>query len=180
MHVYVSDPRRADALYFAGLQHSQQFRLQPDRHVGNFVEEQRALVRQLEASDPIDARVREGAFDVPEELAFGNPFRQSSGIHGHERLRLAIRERVQPCGGDFLAGAMFAREEDGGIRGGHPFNRLPNFPHAGRITDERRRYAALQAGIDLLQALTAAKGTSEVALRSDGDEQPVVVRGFSM
>ena len=51
--VHVARARRADALELAGLEHAQQLRLQVERHVGDFVQEQRAAVGELEAADAI-------------------------------------------------------------------------------------------------------------------------------
>ena len=44
---------RADSLEFAGFEHAQQLGLQVHRHVGNFIQEKRAAVRQFESSDAI-------------------------------------------------------------------------------------------------------------------------------
>src|SRR5207247_10490430 len=52
-HVDVAGARRADAFEVAGLEHAQQLRLQVDRDVGDFVEKQRAAVRELEPAPTI-------------------------------------------------------------------------------------------------------------------------------
>ena len=127
--VDVPEPRRADALDFAGLQHAQQLRLQPDRHVGDLVEEQRALVCHLEAADAVVARVGERPLHVAEELALGDALGEAAGIHRDERARLAVRQRVHPRGDDFLAGAVFAGDEHCGIRRRDALDRLPHLLH---------------------------------------------------
>jgi hypothetical protein len=95
-HVHVQDARGSDALQLARLQNAQELRLQPHRHVADLVEKQRPLVRELEAAEAVGARVREGAFDVAEELAFRDAFRQSAGVHRHQRPIPPGRLRVQP------------------------------------------------------------------------------------
>ena len=62
-------PRRTDPLELTGLEHTQQLRLEVERHVGDFVQEQRAAVGELEAADAVALGVGERALDVPEQLA---------------------------------------------------------------------------------------------------------------
>ncbi len=64
--IHLARFRRADALHLAGFEHPQQLGLLAPGHVGNFVEEERAALSQLEASDALGARVGESAFNVAE------------------------------------------------------------------------------------------------------------------
>ena len=66
--------RRSQALELAGLDHPQQLGLLAERHVGDLVEEQRALVGELEAADPIGLGVGERAAHVAEQLALEDAF----------------------------------------------------------------------------------------------------------
>ena len=50
-HIDVDRPRTPEAFDLAFLQHPQQLRLQFERQLANLVEENRAAMRQLEASD---------------------------------------------------------------------------------------------------------------------------------
>ena len=76
-HVDVLGARRAHALDLAGLEHAQQLGLLANRHVADLVEEDGAVVGQLEAPDAIHAGVGKGALHVSEELAFEGAFRQA-------------------------------------------------------------------------------------------------------
>ena len=73
MRVDPARPRRAEPLEFAGLDHPQQLRLLAEWHVGDFVEEQRALIGELEAADAVGLRVGEGAAHVPKSSLSNTP-----------------------------------------------------------------------------------------------------------
>ena len=102
-HVDVLGARRANALDLARLQHAQQLGLLAHRDVADLVEEDGAVVGQLEASDAVGARVGEGALHVAEELALEGAFRQRAGIdrdqrHGGARRQArAASARPLPC-----------------------------------------------------------------------------------
>ena len=73
----------ADAFEFAGFQDTQKFGLKLERDIGDFVEEERAAVGQLETADAVGARVSERAFDVTEKLALENAFGKAAGVDGN-------------------------------------------------------------------------------------------------
>ncbi len=129
--VDVTEPRRADALHLASLQHAQQLGLQPHRHVRDLVEEERAFVGQLEASDAIEACISECALHVAEQLALGDTFREAARVHRHQRLAAPLRERVQPRRDDFFAGAVLAGDEHSGIGRRDPLDGLAHFHDGG-------------------------------------------------
>ena len=52
-HIHAARGRRADAFEFAGFERAQKLGLQIHRHVGDFVEEERAAVGELEAAHAI-------------------------------------------------------------------------------------------------------------------------------
>ena len=62
-------PGAAEPLELLLLQHAQQLRLQLQRNVADLVQEQRAAVRELEATDALRDRAGERALLVPEQLA---------------------------------------------------------------------------------------------------------------
>ncbi len=68
-HVDAARARRAEPLELAGRDHAQQLRLLRHRHVGDFVEEERSAVGQLESPHAIRARIGKGAAHVAEQLA---------------------------------------------------------------------------------------------------------------
>ena len=107
--------RRTHALHLAGFQHAQKLGLLLHRDVGDFVEKQRAAVRQFKASDPVCARVSKCAFHVAKQLAFKSAFRQAAGVHGDHWPSAARRKRVQRLRHNFFAGAVLAGNQDVGI-----------------------------------------------------------------
>ncbi len=107
--------RRPDALEVAGLEHAQQLGLQVQRHVGDFVEEQRAAVRELEPPDAVGLGVGEGPFHVAEQLALEDPFRQSAGVDGDQTLAGAARHGVDRLRDGAFAGAVLAGDQDVGF-----------------------------------------------------------------
>src|SRR5207247_2717715 len=64
-NVHATGARRAEPLELAGLDDAQQLGLLAERHVGDFVQEQRAEVRQLEAADAVRLGVGERARTWP-------------------------------------------------------------------------------------------------------------------
>src|SRR6266849_4356502 len=58
-HVHAACGRGANALEVPSFQNAQKFRLQVQRDVGNFVQEQRAAVSEFESSDAIGTRIGE-------------------------------------------------------------------------------------------------------------------------
>ena len=76
------------------LQHTQELRLQLERDVADFVEEQRAAVRQLEPADLLRDGARERAFLVSEELALEQPRWNRGAVELDERSRSAAAQVV--------------------------------------------------------------------------------------
>ena len=92
-HVDVLRLRRADPLERAFLQHAQQLGLQVERQIADLVEEQRAAVRELEASLPRGDRAGERAAGMAEQLAFDQGRRQRRAVDDDERVRAARAAR---------------------------------------------------------------------------------------
>src|SRR4051812_27502825 len=71
------DPTRtivSDPLELAFLQHPEKLRLELDRNLAHFVEQDRTGVSELKPTDPIANRTGERAAHVPEELALEELF----------------------------------------------------------------------------------------------------------
>ena len=81
----------ADAGELAILQHAQDLPLQRQRHVADFVEEERAAVALLEAADALAGRAGEGAFLVAEEFALEQLLGDGGAVDRDEALRAALR-----------------------------------------------------------------------------------------
>ena len=100
------------------LQDAQQLRLQLERHVADLVEEQRALVRELEPSDLLRQRAREGAFLMTEPFALEQSGRRRRAVHRHQRAVAPVARRVQRPREQFLAGARLAEQQHRRVRRG--------------------------------------------------------------
>ena len=98
------------------LQHAQQLGLLAIGNVADFVEEERAAVRQLEAADAIGLGVGERAFHVAEELALEHALRKRARVDSDQRALCARRKRMEGLRDNFLARAVLAGDQDVGIR----------------------------------------------------------------
>ena len=76
--------RAADPIDHPLLQRAQQFRLQADIHLGDFVEQQRAAIGFLEPADPAGNGAGEGALLVAEQFGFEQSFRDRGAVDRDE------------------------------------------------------------------------------------------------
>ena len=111
MHVDVPGLERSDALHFAVLDCSQQLRLQGERQLAGFIEEERAAVRVFEQADLVVNRAGKRPPRVAEQLALEEGFDDGGAIHRDEPLRAPRTEPMQRPGDQLLAGARFARHQ---------------------------------------------------------------------
>ena len=91
---------------------AQQLHLQFGRHLGDFIEKQRAAARRFEKADVLRHGAREAAFLVTEQLGFGDVGRDRAAVHRHERAVAARTHVVHEPGDDVLADAAFADDQD--------------------------------------------------------------------
>ena len=97
---------------FVLLDDAQQSRLQRQRHVADFVEEQCSAAGLQDLAGPSVLRcVGEGAARVAEQLALDQRFRNRGAVDGDER-RPATDAAVQDLGERFLAGTGRALQQD--------------------------------------------------------------------
>ena len=97
--------------------------------VADLIQEQRPLVRQLEASHLLADGDGEGTLLVAEQLALQEPRGDGGAVELDERAALAWAQVVQGAGDELLARAGLAADEDGGIGRGDSLDLL----------EERRR-----------------------------------------
>jgi hypothetical protein len=81
-----NSPLGADLLDFTGFQVTQQKSLHAQRHLADFVEEDRAVVGHLELAGFVPVGAREAALHMAEQLRFEQRFRNAGAVDGHERL----------------------------------------------------------------------------------------------
>ena len=126
------------ALELSGLEDPQELGLLARGHVGDLVEEERAAVGELEASDAVRARVGEGALDVAEELALEDALGDAAGVQRHERPRGAARGGVEGARDDALAGPVLPDDEDVRVGGPDALDHLEHRAHRRRLRDHLR------------------------------------------
>src|SRR5437016_1943736 len=102
----------ADPFDFPLLQDAQQRDLRCGGQVGDFIEQDGAAVRRLEATETPLQRAREGAFLVTEELGRNEGLWYGRAVHADERLRRPSRPLVNGARDELLAGTGFAEDED--------------------------------------------------------------------
>ena len=84
-HIDVTGIRAAQPFKLLLLQDAQQFRLQFERNVADFIQEQRAAVRRLETAQLLRHGAREGALFMTEELTFQESQRNRRAVQLYER-----------------------------------------------------------------------------------------------
>src|SRR5207245_7075124 len=88
-HVHLLGLRVAQALELALLERAQELGLQLEGNIADFIQKQRPLVGQLEPSDLLRDRSREGAAFVSEQLALKEPGRNRPAVKLDEGTSLA-------------------------------------------------------------------------------------------
>ena len=116
-HVHRQCLAGSDAGDHAFLQGAQHLRLRRQAHIADFVEKQRAAVRQLELAGAIGERAGEAPLHVAEQLAFDQLRRNRGTVDRDERTGGARAERVNRARDELLAGAVIAGDQDARRRG---------------------------------------------------------------
>src|SRR5688572_6128490 len=125
------------------LQDAQELHLRGRRHLGDFVEEQRPAVRQLEAAFAPIRGAGERALLMTEDLALEQRFRNGGAVDRDERLRGPWAQLMDGLRHQFLAGARLAPDEDGGRGRRRLLDDLVDLPHAGTRADHAAEGAVL-------------------------------------
>ena len=166
---------RSEPLELAGLDHAQQLGLLAERHVGDFVEEERAAVGELEAADAIDLRVGERALHVAEELRLEDALGHAAGVDRHHRTVGARRHGVQRLRDQALAGAVLAGDEDVGVRRADARDDVEHRPHRRRFGEQRRVPVGHQRLVRRFELPPAPDRAAQLGLRPHDRQQPLVV-----
>src|SRR5690606_21129580 len=114
-HVHALFALAADARDDAFLQCAQQFRLQRQRQLADFVEEQRAAVGLGEIAVARGHRTGKGAAFGAEKLGFGQAFGNRPAVHRDEGPVGTARQPMQGARDQLLAGAGFALDQHAGF-----------------------------------------------------------------
>ena len=123
-HVHRDRRGAADPLDGALLQRPQEHHLRLRGQLADLVEEERALVGQLEAADPPPRRAGEGALLVAEQLAGDDAGGEGGAVDGDEQPLPARAELVDRPRDQLLARAGLAEDQHGAVgRGDLPDGR---------------------------------------------------------
>lgn len=146
----------ADAADFLFLEDAEQAALELGGHGPDFVEEQGAAVGVMEETVLVGDRAGEGALAMAEEFGFEEVFGEGGAIDGDEGGVVAAGIVVEGAGDEFLAGAAFAEDEDGGFGIGDAFDHAEDVLHA------------LAGADDLGEAVFLAEFATEEGIFLDG------------
>src|SRR5205085_10470053 len=104
-----------------------------------FIQEKRAAGGLLEKTAAVFVCAREGATLVTEEFCFDQRFGNRRTVDVDERAVSTRAQVVNRAGNEFFAGAGCARDQYGSVRRGDALDYGKQFPHRGRLADQRRR-----------------------------------------
>lgn len=146
----------ADAADFLFLEDAQEATLELGGHGTDFVEEEGAAVSVVEEAVLVGDSAGEGALTMAEEFGFEEVFGEGGAIDGDEGGVVAAGIVVEGSGDEFLAGAAFAEDEDGGVGIGDAFDHAEDVLHA------------LAGADDLGEAVFLAEFATEEGIFVDG------------
>ena len=104
------------------LQNAQQLRLKFQRHVANFVEEQRTFVRQFETPNPLRAGPGKRAALMAKQIAFQQSGRHCRAVHFHHSAGVASAQVVNCPRDQLLTRSGFTQNQDGAVALRHHFD----------------------------------------------------------
>ena len=128
----------ADAFEALLLQRAQDLRLQRQRQVADFVEEQRAAVRELELARLPRRRAGERALLVTEELGLEQRLGNRGAVDGDERSVGARAQHVQRAREQLLARAALAFDQHGRVGRRRAMQRQRHLFQLGVLADDGR------------------------------------------
>ena len=126
----------ADGGNHALLQNAEKLGLHCEVHVADLVEKQRAAVGLAEAAGPVMRRPGERAAHMAKQLALQQRRRHRGTVDGNQPSCAARAVGVDAARHDFLAGAGFAGDQNGGVRGGADADQLLDGAHGRRGADQ--------------------------------------------
>ncbi len=114
-HVHSQRARTSESFEFLLLKHAQQFRLQIEWNVLDFVEKDRSLVREFEPTDASIDGAGERAFLMTEQLTLQQACRNRRAIYFDERAFASITQVVDRARDQLFARAGFAVDQNGRV-----------------------------------------------------------------
>ena len=117
----------------------QELGLQPQRHLADLVQQQRALVGRLELAGLLAIGAGECALLMTEELRLQQLAGQRRAVDLEELLGDPWGRLVDRAGHDFLAHTALAAQQDRGIGGGHLANQVTDRLHLAATAEGKER-----------------------------------------
>ena len=127
----------ADPLDRAVLQRAEELGLGRRRQVGDLIQEQRAVVRQLELPPPATDSGRRAIFDA-KQLRLEQRLHEGGAIDGDKRPGVSRALRVQQPRHELLAGPALALHQHEEVRAGQACNLVSQPQHRRAGADQRR------------------------------------------
>ncbi len=121
---------RTHGLDLAVLEKPQEKRLHSEAHLADFVEEQRAAMRELELPALVPVGAGKTTLDVSKQLGFEERFRDAGAVHRHKRRMLAPGVAVHIAGDQVFAHTALAGDENLGATLGGPVGQREELGHA--------------------------------------------------
>ena len=118
------------------LKHPQQFDLDMERHISDFVEKERPIMRGLKKTGITLHCPGEGALDMPEQFRFQKGFGNSRTVDRNKRSLPEIAGFMDGDGQHFLACAAFSTDKHGGIGFCDQLGAGEQFLHHRALTDD--------------------------------------------
>jgi hypothetical protein len=131
-HVELSLLRSTDASHAACLEHAKEARLEIDRQLADFVQEERAAVGALEGAEVGSDGARERAALVSEQLALGQVGGDATAVEHDEGASRTSALLVKRMRQHVLAGAGLAEQREGDVGGGKTPQQLERFAQERR------------------------------------------------
>ena len=140
-------PTAPDALDVLFLKKAQQIRLQLQRQIADFIQQQRSAVGSLDSPHLALMGPGEGALLVAEQLRLDEVLRNAATVDGNERLIRAAREIMQCARNHFLAGTAFAANHHRRVRGSKACDQPARFGHRPALPQQILPGASLWIGL---------------------------------
>src|SRR5437899_6002445 len=132
----------AEPLIFTFLKQTEQFGLNLDREIADFIEEQGAARGDFDFAPMVAHCASEGAFDMAEKVAFEQLFGEAGTTDSDERFIRQMALLVNGAGDNAFSSTAFTHEQDRGM----PFRRSQQSLHY--LAHERR--GGIQQGLGAL------------------------------
>ncbi len=120
------------------LQHAQQFALQVERQLGDFVQEQRALARRFEPADASALGVGISPCLGAEQFGLDKRVRNRRAVDGHERLGGSLTVVVNGVRNEFLAHTALAHDQRRQVVAGEQHDLFEQRLHRRALADQCR------------------------------------------